>query len=170
MAKSWILVGMMGSGKSSVGRTLAERSGRSFVDTDQLVHRKVARPIRQFFSIYGEKAFRDLETAVLQSLQPGEEVLATGGGIVLRPENWAELRRLGTTFYLKASKETLQARLAVSRNRRPLLLDEDWENRLGEILGSRAELYEQSDHIVDVESLSIDAVADRILDLAAEGA
>lgn len=154
---------MMGSGKSSVGRTIAEKTGRRFVDTDLLVQKRIARPIRQFFDIYGQDAFRDFETAMLRSLEPSEAVLATGGGIVLRPENWLELRRLGPIFYLRARPETLASRLEVTRVRRPLLAGDDWKQKLTDIFELRAEIYEQADYCVDVDDLDLERVAESII-------
>src|SRR5690349_9779443 len=107
MERCWILLGMMGAGKSAVGRALAELSGREFVDTDLLLQQRLGRPISQLFAVYGEDAFRDHETSILRSLEPLPVVLATGGGIVVREENWSELRRLGTTIYLRATPETI---------------------------------------------------------------
>lgn len=164
-----MLVGMMGSGKSSVGREIAKITGRKFVDTDILVRLKVARPIAQFFAIYGEEPFRDLETSVLRAIEPGFEVLATGGGIVLRNENWVELKRIGTVFYLSASPETLARRLSHTRNRRPLLQSEDWEERLAAIQADRAEHYKRADHVVAVEGKDIVEIANEIIEVA-EGA
>lgn len=156
----------MGSGKSSVGREIAKITGRKFVDTDILVRLKVARPIAQFFAIYGEDAFRDLETAVLKDLEPGFEVLATGGGIVLREENWAELRRIGTVFHLSARPETLAQRLAQTRIRRPLLQHEDWEERLATIQSQRADCYSRADRVVEVEGKEIAHIAKLIIEMA----
>src|SRR5580658_4293007 len=126
MNRCWILVGMMGAGKSSIGRLLAESTGRSFVDTDLILQQRLGRPISQIFQIYGEEAFRDHETSVLKGLEPSMSVISTGGGIVLRDENWAEFNRLGQTIFLDASIETLIGRLAVSKKKRPLLQVEDW--------------------------------------------
>lgn len=163
MERTWILLGMMGAGKSSVGRALAERSGRTFQDTDLLLQQKLGRPIPQLFGLYGEDAFRDHETKLLSDLMPGPEVLATGGGIVGKPENWHHLRRLGLTIYLKAGYETLRRRLELSKKRRPLLEFEDWELRLETLLNSRVPIYEQADLIVPVDGLDISCAADSVL-------
>ncbi len=163
MERTWILVGMMGAGKSSIGRLLAERAGRDFADTDTLLVHRLGRPIPQIFRLYGEPAFRDHETSVLRGLEPGPAVLATGGGTVLRAENWDELRRLGTTIYLQASHQTLVGRLERTRYRRPLLLADDWEDRIGAILEGRHPLYLQADLSVTVDGKSLDETTDAIL-------
>jgi shikimate kinase len=162
MERCWILLGMMGAGKSSVGRALSELSGREFADTDLMLQNRLGRPITQLFSIYGEDAFRDHETHILRGLEPGPYILSTGGGIVTRDENWGELRRLGVTIYLKASAETLIDRLARSKKRRPLLQTEEWPDRVRKLLESRTPLYEQADLTVCVDSSDLEAGAQAV--------
>jgi shikimate kinase len=157
--KSWILVGMMGSGKSSVGRAIAEQTGRRFLDTDRMLVHKIGRPVSQLFNLYGETSFRHLEHKILAELEPELAIVSTGGGVVLREDNWAELRRLGPIVYLKASPETLIERLKVSRNKRPLLQAEDWENRLKSILAEREPIYEKADAVVPVDGEEMQRVA-----------
>jgi shikimate kinase len=164
MERAWILLGMMGSGKSAVGRGLAELSGRPFVDTDILLQNRFGRPVSQIFQVYGEQTFRDHETSILKGLEPGEYVLATGGGIVMRPENWCELRRIGTTIFLKAEFETIIDRLEQSKKRRPLLETENWQERARTILESRLHLYEQADLVVPVDGLELSTAPTRVLD------
>lgn len=164
MERTWILVGMMGAGKSSVGRLVAERAERDFNDTDSLLVHRLGRTIPQIFKLYGEQAFRDHETSVLRGLEPGSMVLATGGGTVLRPENWDELRRLGTTVYLNASVPTLVGRLERTRYRRPLLLADDWEDRIAELLEQRQPFYRQADLSVVVDEMSSAETAEKVLE------
>ena len=151
----WILVGMMGAGKSTVGRELARISEREFADTDSILTYRLGRPIPQLFAVYGESAFRDHETSILRGLEPGPTVLATGGGIVVRDSNWTEMRRLGTTVFLDVDPEVLKARLAKSKKPRPLLQHEDWEDRLATLLDARRELYLKADRVVTVETESM---------------
>jgi len=146
---------MMGAGKSSVGRALSELGGREFWDTDLMLQNRLGRPISQIFQVYGEDAFRDHETSILRSLEPGDAVISTGGGIVLRDANWEEMRRLGTTIYLEASPETLIARLESSKKKRPLLQVEEWPERLRELLGKREPLYKQADVTVLLDGLDV---------------
>ena len=154
---------MMGAGKSSVGRALAELSGREFVDTDLLLQHRFGRPVHQIFEMYGEEAFRGHETSILRSLEPANVVLATGGGIVGREANWSELRRLGLTIYLNASLETLVGRLEVSKKKRPLLMAEAWPERVQTLLDNRRPLYEQADLVVEVDSADVKAIAAKVL-------
>ncbi|MBX3117805.1 MAG: shikimate kinase [Fimbriimonadaceae bacterium] len=162
MARCWILIGMMGSGKSSVGRQLAEISGRPFEDTDMLLERRFGRTVSQIFKVYGEEAFRGHETSVLKSLTPQDCVLATGGGIVMRDANWDEMRRLGTVIYLRADLSRLTNRLEQSKRKRPLLMVEDWEGKLSDLIDQRAHLYEKADIVFDTEDSPVFEVAAKI--------
>lgn len=158
-----VLLGMMGSGKSTVGRALATRLNVPFRDTDQLLEYRLGRHIPQIFQLYGEDAFRSHETSVLRGLEPLNSVTATGGGIVLREENWPELRRLGTTVFLNAYPEVLIKRLDQSSRKRPLLAQDDWESKLRELLAKRLPLYQQADITVDVKDEEIESVVEEII-------
>lgn len=155
---------MMGAGKSSIGRALAELSDRQFIDTDQLLQQRLGRPIPQIFQIYGEETFRAHETSILKSLEPSPIVLATGGGIVTRSENWDELRRLGLTVFLDATPATLKDRLARSKKKRPLLQTEEWETRIDELLAVRTPLYQTADLTVAVDDVDLMDGAQKVLD------
>lgn len=156
---------MMGAGKSSVGRYLATQTGRPFIDTDLLIQHRFGRPISQIFQLYGEDAFRDHETSVLKTLDREPSVISTGGGIVLRPENWDEMRRLGTIVYLKAPLQVLLDRLEASKKKRPLLQSEDWAARVEALLEARRPLYEQADLVVEVSDSDIESGGRRLSDL-----
>ncbi|MBV6458007.1 MAG: Shikimate kinase [Fimbriimonadaceae bacterium] len=145
MDRAWILVGMMGSGKSTIGRAMAAASKREFVDSDMLLQHRLGHSVARLFAVYGEAAFRDHETALLRSLDPGAYVLATGGGIVQREANWIEMRRLGLTVFLDVKTEVLLERLERGRHRRPLLVEEGWEQRVLDLLSRRRPLYEQAE-------------------------
>lgn len=160
---------MMGAGKSTMGRALAAKSGREFLDTDQLLQSRFGRPVSEIFRIYGEAAFRDHETSILKTLQPGATVLATGGGIVIREANWVEMRRLGTTLFLDVDPHKLKQRLQRSKKKRPLLAAEDWEERFELLMIQRRELYEQADFTVQVAEEEADEVSDRLLSVLEAG-
>ena len=154
-----ILIGMMGSGKSTVGMELARLLEVPFLDTDRLLEQRLGRPVRQWFQIYGEEAFREHETLMLKGLSDEAGVLATGGGIVLRQENWDELSRLGITVFLDVDPEVLKVRLTNTKRRRPLLEVENWEEKFHEILATRRPIYERADFCIKVSNEDLPVVA-----------
>jgi shikimate kinase len=142
------LVGMMGSGKTTVGRRLARRLGRSFLDTDHEIQERTGVSIPTIFEIEGEAGFRRRESAVLAEIARGEDlVVATGGGIVLAEQNRRLLRQRGTVVYLRASVEDLFARTRHDRNR-PLLQTEDPRAKLAELFAARDPLYREVADII----------------------
>jgi shikimate kinase len=161
------LVGLMGSGKSSVGRLLAERLGRTLIDTDEQVEAATGTTIGELFSTRGEAAFRRYELDTLQrSLARAEPVvIATGGGVVTTSEARRALALDATVVWLRASPEALAGRLHGDTTR-PLLGDRDPVEVLSELHEHRAPLYEEvADVIVDVDHDEPSRVADRVLDV-----
>ncbi len=158
-----VLLGMMGSGKTTVGRRAAELAGYDFQDSDHLLVRKLGRPVHQIFQYYGEEAFRQHETRILAEIEEGDGVLATGGGIVLREENWTEMKRLGRTVFLQVPEELLIERLSAAKRRRPLLERDDWEEQLGIILAGRLELYKRADIILEITENDIELAAHKLV-------
>lgn len=159
-----ILVGFMGSGKSSIGRLLATKLGFQFVDTDQLIVQQVGLEISAIFERHGEPHFREAETSALGSLAYLERcVVATGGGIVLRERNRALLRELGFVVQLAASEEVILQR--VSRNtRRPLLQTADPGATARQMLAERRPFYEQvAQFSIDTSHLNHTQVAETII-------
>ncbi|MEB3348936.1 MAG: shikimate kinase [Cyanobacteriota bacterium] len=139
------LVGMMGAGKSAVGRPLAEALGYRFLDADTSISRAAGRSIAEIFRCDGEEGFRDLETAVLAGIASWHSlVVATGGGVVTRPCNWGHLQQ-GVVVWLDAPAELLLERLRLDPTPRPLLHESDPERRLRTLLEQRAPLYAQAD-------------------------
>jgi len=133
-----------------------------FLDTDRLLENRLGRPVRQWFQIYGEEAFREHETLMLKGLEPEPGVLATGGGIVLKDANWQEMHRLGTTVFLDVDRDVLKYRLTNTKRRRPLLEVPDWEERFEKILSDRMPLYEKADLRVKVDDEELPDVALKI--------
>ncbi len=139
------LVGMMGAGKSAVGRPLAEALGYRFLDADTVLESVAGRTIAEIFASDGEAGFRELETAVLDQISSWHSlVVATGGGVVTRPQNWGHLRQ-GAVVWLDAPAELLLARLRQDPDRRPLLRSENPGARLRSLLSERLPLYAQAD-------------------------
>ncbi len=137
------LVGLPGAGKSTLGRQLARRLGRSFIDADAELERKLGVTIPTIFEIEGEASFRDREEAVLAEVAAFSNiVLATGGGVVIRPSNRERLKLNGTVVYLHALPETLRERTRRSRHR-PLLNAADPVARLAELYALRDPLYRE---------------------------
>lgn len=142
------LVGLMGAGKSTVGRILARRLGKRFVDTDHEIEKRNGVMIPVIFEIEGEEGFRRREQEVLTDLaQEKDLVLSTGGGIVLKPENREVLRNHGFVVYLNARPELLAERTKHDRTR-PLLNVEDPLTRLHELYALRDPLYREVAHAI----------------------
>jgi shikimate kinase len=160
-----VLIGFMGAGKSSVGRTLARITGLPRFDTDEIVAARFGLTIAEIFEKHGEDQFRDAETEALRALgAKGAAIIVTGGGMVLRPENREILRELGAVIFLSADEATLFARIS-RRSTRPLLRTENPRQTISELLGPRLPLYRAvADTEVETSSLTHDEVAKRILE------
>lgn len=158
-----ILVGLMGAGKTSVGRMLARRLGKTFYDSDHEIERTTGVKIPVIFEIEGEAGFRARESKVLADLASKPDVvLATGGGAVLDPENRRVLARHGTVIYLRATPHDLWLRTRHDRNR-PLLQTADPLARLRELYDVRDPLYREiADVIIDTGSQSVSNLAHRL--------
>ena len=144
------LVGMMGSGKTTVGRLLAQHLGYRFFDTDILIERVAGKTINEIFAEDGENNFRDLESKILEELSAyTRSVIATGGGIVLRQKNWSFLHH-GLIIWLDAPVELLLKRLAED-DTRPLLREADPGSKLQSLLDQRKNLYTQADLYLTLE-------------------
>ncbi|GAB4152096.1 MAG: shikimate kinase [Cyanobacteria bacterium J069] len=140
------LVGMMGCGKTTVGRLVAQKLGYQFFDTDALLETATQQTVAQVFAERGEAGFRELETQILAELSSyayGSLAIATGGGAVLNPQNWSYLHH-GIVIWLDVPAEQLYYRLRHSSTR-PLLQDPDPRQRIQEILDQRRPLYAQAD-------------------------
>ena len=162
-----ILCGMMGSGKTTVGIKIAQRTGKSFVDTDALIEERHGK-ISDIFARFGEDYFRDLESEIVQELcrQDGL-VISTGGGLVLRKKNVDALRQNGKIIFLRASLETLSNRLRADSTR-PLLQSETESitARISKLLTERTSIYEgASSCVVEVDKKSVDEIAPEIINL-----
>ena len=166
--RSLYLVGMMGSGKTSTGRPLAERLGYGFVDADAVIEQVAGCTISEIFERDGEEEFRSLETQVMRSISERHSlVVATGGGVVTRTENWG-LMHQGIVIWLDVERRQLLQRLQSDSTQRPLLMTGDPAETLDEILKQRRPLYDEADLTVVIESESADVVADGIIQLLPE--
>ena len=163
--RSLYLVGMMGSGKTSTGRPLAERLGYGFVDADAVIEQAAGCSIPEIFERDGEAGFRSLESQVLNAIsQRHSLVVATGGGVVTEPENWGVLHS-GIVIWLDVVPDQLMQRLKADSTVRPLLQTADPEADLKALLNKRQPLYAEADLTVVINDETPDAVADGILQL-----
>jgi len=161
-----ILIGFMGSGKTSVGELLAKRLSYQFKDTDRLIERKASETINHIFELRGEEYFRTLETNLLLELQPvlSHTVLSTGGGLPLREQNTKLLMEMGYVVFLKASKETVRKRLEGDITR-PILRGEDLEEKIERLLGIRTPYYEKAAHkVIATDDKSFDEIINLIME------
>ncbi len=152
ISKPLVLVGLMGCGKSSVGRRLAARLGVGFVDTDDEIAKAAGMSIPEIFSELGERAFRDGEVKVISRLLAGPpKVMATGGGAFISPLVRAEIERVGTSVWLRGDLETLWGRVA-GKPGRPLLDRENPKQVLAELMAARYPIYAMADITVDTKA------------------
>jgi shikimate kinase len=157
------LIGLPGSGKSTVGRQLARRLQQPFTDADQVLERRIGCPIREFFEREGEEAFRDLEEQVLDELTQQPGVLSTGGGAVLRAVNRQRLHERGKVVYLKSTPEELMRRLR-NDTQRPLLQVNDPLQRLRDLQATRDPLYKETAHfVIDIGRPSVATLVNMIV-------
>lgn len=161
------LVGMMGSGKSSVAKILSTNLNYKCTDIDSLIQSEIGMPIAEYFTQYGETRFREMETAILSNVANNPcQVVATGGGLVLREENWKFLRR-GIVVFLNPSMSTIMNRLVknpTELSSRPLLQKgPDPRRILEDLMKKRQQYYLQADiHVPVDESQSLHDVADTV--------
>src|SRR5215213_5163600 len=159
-----VLIGFMGSGKSSVGRHLAQQLRCPRYDTDELVSARLGLSIPEIFARLGEETFRKAETEALQDIPEERALIVTGGGIVLRDENVQILRRLGTLVHLTASEGVLFERVS-RRATRPLLRTDNPRATLAELLEVRAPFYRAAaDFAIDTSTLRHEEVAAAVLE------
>lgn len=162
-----VLIGYMGSGKSTVAKALHIKTGMEVIDTDAAIVKEQGRSINEIFQTDGEPAFRELETEFLRGLseRSSEYILSTGGGMPVREENRAILKTLGTVFFLKAETDTILERVKED-TQRPLLQGVDQRAKISAMLKERTPKYElASDHVIETDGKTIEEVVSEILSL-----
>lgn len=160
-----VLVGFMGSGKTTVGKLVSEQTGMPLVDMDTIIEERAGKTINEIFAVDGEPHFRRLERELVQELAAGQnQIISTGGGIVLNPDNIADFEKTGLVVCLLADAETVLDRVKHDTTR-PLLAG-DKEAKVLEILASRKHLYESIAHKIDTSGRpSPTPTAQEIIDL-----
>jgi shikimate kinase len=162
-----VLVGLPGAGKSTIGRAVAERLGRTFLDFDLEIERREGKAIAEIFGEKGEGHFRGLERALTEELRlMGNMILAPGGGWVSNPDVVALIRPPARLIYLRVRPETALKRLGSERSTRPLLMRPDPLGELRRLLTARKALYESADHVIEAELLAVEEVIKRVSSLA----
>lgn len=160
---SVFLIGMMGVGKTTIGQLLAQRLNYEFLDTDMFIEQATGQSVSTIFAESGESIFRQLETATLSQVSSRlRKVVATGGGIVVTPDNWSYLKH-GVIVWLDLPVEQIQKRLSDDTTR-PLLQQQDLGSRLNQLLSERRSRYAQADiHILIQPDETPDQITERVL-------
>ena len=160
-----ILTGFMGTGKTTLGQLLAEKIGYQFVDTDALIEKRIGRTIAELFEEQGETAFRKLESNLVEELAQKERlVIATGGGLVLDPNNVAALGKTGKIICLAASPEEILSRISKRQGTRPLLQEKNPQAKIIELLQQRGSVYRQFPQL-STSKLSREELIERLVKL-----
>jgi shikimate kinase len=161
--KTIVMVGLMGAGKSSIGRRLAARLGLPFVDADHEIEAAAGCTIEEIFTRYGEAAFRDGERRIIQRLlDRPPHVLATGGGAFMDPETRARIKQCAISIWLKAELDVLARRVA-RRTNRPLLKQDNPRAVLAGLIEKRHPVYAESDITIGSEDGPPEAMVDRVI-------
>ena len=159
-----VLVGIMGAGKSTVGKILADRLGMRFFDADQEIERAAGCTITDFFEKYGEVEFRKGEERVISRILAGEPcVLATGGGAFMSEATRLLIKKMATSVWLRVSFEVLAKRLE-KRSDRPLLQTTDPQQTLKALIKKRYPIYNDADFIVDAENDGVDITVSKVVE------
>ena len=159
--KNIILIGMMGSGKSTIAKKIAEQTFLTHLDTDELISASNQKSIQDIFYDFGEKQFRDMEYKVAKNLPKENHVISTGGGMPCYHENMDILNKNGITFYLSSPVDLLFSRLKNKKNR-PLFKNK--LDQLESLLNDRLVYYEKAHVTIDISNKNVDQVALEILD------
>lgn len=157
-----ILIGFMGSGKTTIGKALAEEKGFKLIDTDEMIEKAQNMPISEIFSKFGEPVFREMEKkAIAQLLGIDNHVISVGGGAVMYFDNLETLKRIGTTIFLDAPLQKILNNL--KGKFRPLVGNTIEEDKMKNLLGSRYTTYLKADIIINTKDLDIRQTVDEIL-------
>lgn len=165
--KNIVLIGFMGSGKTSIGKKLSLVLKREFIDTDDFIEKREGMSINEIFEKKGESEFRKMEKELYKRFsKPKKKIIATGGGVIKNPANIANLKKGGVIIYLKSSPEKIAQNLKFD-NTRPILQVPDKEGKIRELLEEREPFYNKYAEItVDVSNSDIDFTVDKIIEVS----
>ena len=164
--KNIVLIGFMGTGKTTIATAVANRLKMRYVSTDDLIEKKEKRTINEIFTDSGEDYFRDVESAVIRDASCAEaQVIDTGGGAVIRDENMAYMKSGGVVICLTADENTVMERTKKYKHR-PLLNVEDPKRRIRDLLAKRLPQYAKADYMIDTGNLTMRQVIDQIAGIA----
>ena len=165
MLKTIVLVGMMGSGKTSVGKALAKSLNINFIDSDQEIELKCKKKIPEIFEIKGEKYFRKIEEKVCLKLIDGNsKVLSLGGGAFLNNIIRKKISKFGFSIWISPSLEKIYDRLSQSKNKRPMLDYKNLRKSIKEIYNSRKEIYNKADYTIKTKSDNKKIIVKKIIE------
>jgi shikimate kinase len=163
--KNIVLVGFMGTGKTTIATKLANKLKLRYVSTDDLIEKREKRTINEIFTKSGEAYFRDVEAEVVREISGMENVVVdAGGGVVIREENMPNLKSSGIVICLTADEETIMKQTKKYKHR-PLLNVEDPKRKIRELLAKRAPFYAKADHTIDTGKLTVRQVVDEIIEI-----
>jgi len=158
-----VLIGMMGSGKTTIGKKVSKQLSKKFIDTDEIIEQRTNKKISEIFELYGENYFRNLEKDLTNEISKLKNmVIATGGGIILDKENVENLKSSGIIIYLKNEIDDLEKRLKLNFENRPLLDEANLKEILKETLKSREQLYMDSADYV-IENVDVENTIEKII-------
>lgn len=160
-----ILVGFMGSGKTTIAMKLSQMLKMQYISTDDLIEKKEKATINEIFSKKGEDYFRDVEAEIVKEACAMENVVIDmGGGVVLRDENWNNMKSSGTVICLAADEDTIMNRTKKYKHR-PLLNVEDPKQKIRSMLAKRAPFYAKADHCMDTGKMTVKQVVEKIIEV-----
>lgn len=169
MEKNIVLIGFMGSGKTSVGKKLSKVLKREFIDMDDFIEKKEGISVNEIFKIKGEEYFRQLEKDLcIKFSEPKNKIIATGGGVIKSSENVNNLKKGGVILYLKSTPKQIAFNLRYD-NTRPLLAGGGKERKIAALMEEREPLYNKcADIIINVSNINIDETIEKIKDIINE--
>jgi shikimate kinase len=161
-----ILVGFMGSGKTTIAIELSHRLNMDYVSIDDMIEKNEKATINEIFTKKGEDHFRDVETDCLKRACAADNaVIDAGGGVVLKDENWAIMKESGITICLTADEETIMARTKKYKHR-PLLNVEDPKQKIRSLMAKRAPFYAKAGHCIDTGKITVKQAVEKIVEIA----